>query len=318
MNRIISLLPSSTEIICAIGGGERLVGRSHECDYPSIVANLPICTAPKFDPDGTSYQIDQRVKAILQEATSVYRVDADQLDELAPDLLVTQSQCDVCAVSLKDVQEAACQLVHSQPTILSLEPNALTDVWHDIERVGTALGMEDNSGTLVTQLKNRLHKIATRVRKINYRPRVACIEWFEPLMAAGNWIPELVEISGGQNLFTSSGDHSPYLSWEAIEEAQPDIIILMPCGFTMPRSRNELPFLTQQPAWFRLRAVQQEQVFLTDGNQFFNRPGPRLVESAEILAEILHPQYFGCTHEHIGWERWKTDKSISLERNPHV
>ena len=178
--------------------------------------------------------------------------------------------------------------------------------------------MEDNSGTLVTQLKNRLHKIATRVREINYRPRVACIEWFEPLMAAGNWIPELVEISGGQNLFTSSGDHSPYLSWEAIEEAQPDIIILMPCGFTMPRSRNELPSLTQQPAWFRLRAVQQEQVFLTDGNQFFNRPGPRLVESAEILAEILHPQYFGCTHEHIGWKRWKTDKSISLERNPHV
>ncbi len=307
MDRVISLLPSSTEIICAIGGGERLVGRSHECDYPPTVVNLPICTAPKFDPDGTSYQIDQRVKAILQEATSVYRVDADQLDELAPDLLVTQSQCDVCAVSLKDVQEAACQLVQSQPTILSLEPNALTDVWRDIERVGTALGLGDKSGALVAQLKDRLHKIAARAREIDYRPRVACIEWFEPLMAAGNWIPELVEIAGGQNLFTTSGAHSPYLAWEAVVEAQPDIIILMPCGFSMPRMRSELPALTRQSAWSQLRAVQKGQVFLTDGNQYFNRPGPRLVESAEILAEIFHPRNFGCTHEHQGWERWKSD-----------
>ena len=305
MNRIVSLLPSSTEIICALGCGDQLVGRSHECDYPPGVGDLPACTAPKFDPDGTSYLIDQRVKAILQEATSVYRVDADLLDELAPDWLVTQSQCEVCAVSLKDVEEAACRLVRSQPAILSLEPNALADVWGDIERVATALEVEERGRVLVAQLRDRLDQVAARTRDIDHRPRIACIEWFEPLMAAGNWIPELVEIAGGQNLFAAAGTHSPWLSWEALVEAQPDIVVLMPCGFDMSRSRRELPVLTQQPLWSRLQAVQQGQVFLTDGNQFFNRPGPRLVESAEILAEIFHPQHFGGTHEHRGWERWE-------------
>ena len=225
MTRIISLLPSSTEIICALGCGERLVGRSHECDYPPGVGDLPACTAPKFDPDGTSYQIDQRVKAILQEATSVYRVDADLLDELAPDWLVTQSQCEVCAVSLKDVEEAACQLVRSRPAILSLEPNALADVWGDIERVATALEVEDRGRALVTHLRDRLDQIAVRTRNIDHRPRIACIEWFEPLMAAGNWIPELVEIAGGHNLFAAAGTHSPWLAWEELVEAQPDVIV---------------------------------------------------------------------------------------------
>ncbi len=304
MTRIVSLLPSSTEIICALGCGERLVGRSHECDYPPGVGDLPACTAPKFDPDGTSYQVDQRVKAILQEASSVYRVDADLLDELAPDWLVTQSQCEVCAVSLKDVEEAACQLVRSQPAILSLEPNALADVWGDIERVATALEVEERGRALVAQLRDRLDQIAGRTRNIDPRPRIACIEWFEPLMAAGNWIPELVEIAGGQSLFAAAGTHSPWLSWEVLKKAQPDIIVLMPCGFDIPRSRREMPALTQHPLWSRLQAVQQGQVFLTDGNQFFNRPGPRLVESVEILAEIFHPQHFGGMHEYRGWERW--------------
>ncbi|MCY3761400.1 MAG: cobalamin-binding protein [Gemmatimonadetes bacterium] len=305
MNRVVSLLPSSTEIICALGCGERLVGRSHECDYPPGVGDLPACTAPKFDPDGTSYQIDQRVKAILQEAVSVYRVDAGLLDELEPDLLVTQSQCEVCAVSLEEVEKAACQLVRSRPAILSLEPNRLADVWDDIERVAAALEVEDRGRALVSGLRDRLATIASRTRGVDDRPRVACIEWFEPLMAAGNWIPELVEAAGGRNLFTSAGRHSPWLSWEVLEEAQPDCIVLMPCGFDIPRSRSELPALTRQPGWPRLRAVQEGRVFLTDGNQFFNRPGPRLVESAEILAEILHAREFESTREGSGWEQWE-------------
>ena len=304
MNRIVSLLPSSTEIVCALGCGDRLVGRSHECDYPPGVADLPACTAPKFDPDGTSYQIDQRVKAILQEAVSVYRVDAGLLDRLAPDGLVTQSQCEVCAVSLKEVEEAACQLLHSRPSILALEPNSLADVWSDIGRVAAALGVEDRGRTLVAKLKDRLDGIAGRARQADSRPRVACIEWFEPLMIAANWVPELVRIAGGQNLFAAPGEHSSRLSWEALEKAQPEIIVLMPCGFDMPRCRRELPALKAQQAWTRLRAVQRGQVFLTDGNQFFNRPGPRLVESARILAEIFHPSLFDPGHEHVGWERW--------------
>ena len=277
--RVVSLLPSSTEIVCALGCRDLLVGRSHECDHPPGVEELPACTAPKFDPDGTSYQVDQRVKAILQEAASVYRVDADLLDELAPDWLVTQSQCEVCAVSLKDVEEAACRLVRSRPSILSLEPNRLEDLWDDIGRVAEALEVEDRGRS------------------------VACIEWFEPLMAAGNWIPELVEAAGGRCLFGEAGAHSPWLSWEALEEAQPEFVLLMPCGFDIPRSRRELPALTRQPAWSRLRAVREGRVCLTDGNQFFNRPGPRLVESAEIVAETLHPGEFEGAREHRGWER---------------
>lgn len=304
MNRIVSLFPSSTEIVCALGCGDRLVGRSHECDYPPGVADLPACTAPKFDPDGTSYQIDQRVKAILQEAVSVYRVDADLLDRLAPDWLVTQSQCEVCAVSLKEVEEAACQLLRSRPSILALEPNYLADVWSDIERVAAALGVEDRGRALVARLKVRLDQIAGRTRHANARPRVACIEWFEPLMAAANWVPELVQIAGGRHLFSAPGEHSSCLSWEALEKAQPELIVLMPCGFDMARCRRELPALRGQQAWSRLQAVQQGQVFLTDGNQFLNRPGPRLVESARILAEIFHPSLFDPGHEHVGWERW--------------
>ena len=302
--RVVSLLPSSTEIICALGGRELLVGRSHECDHPPGVGELPACTAPKFDPDGTSYEVDQRVKAILQEAASVYRVDADLLDELAPDWLVTQSQCEVCAVSLKDVEEAACRLVRSRPSILSLEPNRLEDVWADIGRVAAALEVEERGHGLVAGLRERLERLAARTAARGERPTVACIEWFEPLMAAGNWIPELVEIAGGRNLLSVAGAHSPWLSWEALEEAQPEFILLMPCGFDIPRCRKELPALTRQPAWARLRAVGEGRVFLTDGNQFFNRPGPRLVESAEIVAEILHPGEFEIAREERGWERW--------------
>ena len=171
--------------------------------------------------------------------------------------------------------------------------------------MAAALQVEDRGGALVAELRDRLARIAARTRRIGDRPRVACIEWFEPLMAAGNWMPELVEIAGGRNLFASAGAHSPWLSWEALEDAQPDCILLMPCGFDIPRSRSELPALTRQPAWSRLQAVQEGRVFLTDGNQFFNRPGPRLVESAEILAEILHPRDFEGTHEHRGWEWWE-------------
>ena len=235
----------------------------------------------------------------------MYRVDAGLLDELEPDWLVTQSQCEVCAVSLEEVEKAACQLVRSRPAILSLEPNLLADVWGDVERVAAALEVENRGVALVSELRDRLARIAVRTRRIGDRPRVACIEWFEPLMAAGNWMPELVEIAGGRNLFSAAGAHSPWLPWEALEEAQPDCIVLMPCGFDIPRSRRELPALTRHPALPRLHAVQEGRVFLTDGNQYFNRPGPRLVESTRILAEILHPRHFEGTCEHRGWERWE-------------
>ena len=303
MNRVVSLLPSSTEIIHALGCGDRIVGRSHECDYPAGIAELPPCTAPKFDPNGTSKEIDERVKAVLEEAVSVYRVDTALLDELAPDLVITQSQCELCAVSLQDVQAAVRQLVRSKPDVLSLEPNELKDVWRDIASVAEALGVRERGDELLDELRARLAAIAGRVGEIGHRQRVACIEWYEPLMAAGNWVPELVEIAGGVDVLGIRGEHSAWLEWAALEKSEPEAIVLMPCGFDMSRSRRELPALTGRAEWARLEAVQRGRVFVTDGNQFFNRPGPRLVESAEILAEILHPEAFAFGHGGAGWER---------------
>ena len=284
MNRVVSLLPSSTEIIYALGCGDRIVGRSHECDYPAGIDALPPCTAPKFDPNGTSREIDERVKAVLQDAVSVYSVDTALLDDLAPDLVVTQSQCELCAVSLSDVQAAVRELVRSKPDVLSLEPNALEDVWRDVASVADALGVRERGDALLDELRKRLDVIAERAKETGRRPRVACIEWYDPLMAAGNWVPELVEIAGGEDVLGVAGEHSAWLEWAALEEAKPEAVVLMPCGFDIARSRRELAALTGRAEWTRLEAVQQGEVFITDGNQFFNRPGPRLVESAEILA----------------------------------
>lgn len=303
LNRVVSLLPSSTEIIHALGCGDRLVGRSHECDYPAGIADLPYCTAPKFDPNGTSREIDERVKAVLQDAVSVYSVDTALLDDLAPDLVVTQSQCELCAVSLADVQAAVRELVGSKPDVLSLEPDALGDVWRDIASVADALGVRERGDALLNELRKRLDAIAQRSKETGRRPRVACIEWYDPLMAAGNWVPELVEIASGEDVLGVRGEHSAWLKWAALEEADPQAVVLMPCGFDIARSRRELAALTGRAEWTRLEAVQRGEVFVTDGNQFFNRPGPRLVESAEILAEILHPDAFDFGHEGASWER---------------
>lgn len=302
MMRIVSLIASATEIVCALGFEKNLVGRSHECDFPETVKRLPVCTEPKFNTSGTSYEIDQRVKAILQEALSVYRVDAAQLKDLKPDVIVTQSQCEVCAVSLKDVEQAVCDWVESKPKIVSLEPNCLSDVWKDIEKVAGALGASERGETLVTQLKERMDAVSQKVRSINTKPTVACIEWIDPLMASGNWMPELVEMAGGINLFGEAGKHSPWLTWDELAQKDPDVIVVLPCGFDIPRTRQDMPALTQKPEWQKLKAVKTKRVYLLDGNQYFNRPGPRLAESLEILAETLHPETFRFGYEGKGWE----------------
>ena len=301
--RIVSLIASSTEIVCRLGFGNHLVGRSHECDYPEYVRSLPVCTEVKFRTDGTSYDIDQRVKAILQESLSVYRVKAEVLNALRPDLIITQTQCEVCAVSLKDVEEAVCQLVDTRPEIVSLEPNDLNDVWADIRKVAAAVGAPERGEALVAELQDRIQAIASQAKVITWRPTVACIEWVDPLMAAGNWIPELVDAAGGLNLFGEKGKHSPWLSWDHLVELNPDILLIFPCGYTIERALQDLPILKQKPGWHQLRAVRNGRVFVCDGNQYFNRPGPRLVESLEILAEIFHPDRFHFGHEGSGWVR---------------
>jgi len=289
--------------VCALGLGGHLVGRSHECDFPPEVRRLPVCTRPKFATQGTSREIDQRVKAILQEALSVYQVDAELLRELRPTHIVTQTQCEVCAVSLKDVEQAVRELVESKPTIVSLHPNALADVWADIQRVADALEVQERGRQLIGSLQSRMQAIADRSKTLDARPRVACLEWIEPLMAAGNWMPELVALAGGINLFGEAGQHSPWMSWEELGESNPDVLLILPCGFDIQRCRQELPALARKPGWREVKAVRDQQVYLLDGNSYFNRPGPRLLESLEILAELLHPGSFHFGHEGTGWQR---------------
>lgn len=300
--RIVSLIASATEIVCALGYREQLVGRSHECDFPRSVSELPVCTEPKLQTEVSSREIDEQVKRILTEALSVYRVDAEKLRALRPDVVVTQSHCEVCAVSLRDVEQALCDWIESRPQIVSLEPDSLGDVWRDIRRVATAFDAAARGEELVAELQQRMSRVQGTAATLAQRPTVACIEWIDPLMAAGNWMPELVEMAGGVNLFGVAGKHSPWMTWEELRAKDPDVIVVLPCGFDIARSRQEMPALTQKPDWKELHAVREHRVYVADGNQYFNRPGPRLAESLEILAEILHPAPFSVGHKGAGWE----------------
>jgi iron complex transport system substrate-binding protein len=299
--RVVSLLPSATEIVAALGCADRLVGRSHECDFPAGVERLPALTAPRLTLEGLSGDIDKRVKEVLANALSVYRVDADRLRALAPDLIVTQSQCEVCAVSLPDVEAATCDWTGQSVEIVSLAAVDLAGVWIDVRRVAASLALPAAGDAVVRQAEARIAAIAARAASLP-RPSVACIEWLDPLMAAGNWMPELIALAGGRNLFGEAGKHSPWMTWDDLAAADPEVILVLPCGFDLARNRSESALLARDPRWQRLSAVRKGRVYLTDGNQYFNRPGPRLVESLEILAEILHPQAFDFGHRGAAWE----------------
>jgi iron complex transport system substrate-binding protein len=257
-----------------------------------------------LDVHASSKEIDRQVKDLLQEALSIYRIDIDKLKELRPDFILTQSQCEVCAVSLTEVEKAVSQWSGFRPQIISLSPQTLAGVWEDIGRVAQALDVGQRGKRLVDQLRERIATIARTSRNwMRSLPSVACLEWLDPLMAAGNWVPELVELAGGLNLFGEAGKHSPWLNWQAVLEHDPEIIVVMPCGFDLARTCREMTVLSQRPDWSKLRAVKNRRVYAVDGNQYFNRPGPRLVESLEILAEIIHPDIFNFGHKGIAWQK---------------
>jgi iron complex transport system substrate-binding protein len=303
MERIVSLLPSTTEIVCALGLESALVGRSHECDFPASVSSLPILTQPVLDPSGVSAEIDRSVKSLVRDGLSVYRVDVERLRELAPTVILTQDQCKACAVSLADVETALGEWMGQRPRVLSLEPASLGDVWSDIRRVADALDRGEKGREVVKALAERVADVAERSLRIRDQPTVACIEWIDPLMAAGHWVPDLVALAGGHCLFGESGTPSPWLEWKHLRKADPDVIVVLPCGFDLERTRAEIGPLQAQPGFADLRAVRRERVYLSDGHHYFNRPGPRLVESLEILAEILHPDQFAARFENTGWQR---------------
>ncbi|MCY4393791.1 MAG: cobalamin-binding protein [Rhodospirillaceae bacterium] len=302
--RVVSLICSATEIVCALGHRADLVGRSHECDYPPGIESLPVLTAPQFELGGTSAEIDGRVKDLVRDGLAIYGIDAGLLRALRPDAIVTQDQCEVCGASLADVEAAVCDWTGIETRIVSCKPNGLEDLWTDIRRVGAALNDDDAAETLVADLQSRMSSVAARAAALPERPSVATVEWIDPLMAAGHWMPELVEMAGGRNLFGEAGGQAPWIDWEALESSDPDVILVLPCGFDIERSVAEMPALTAQSGWSALGAVRNGRVYIVDGNQYFNRPGPRLAESLEILAEILHPAHFGTGWQDKGWRRY--------------
>ncbi len=308
--RVVSLIASATEIVAALGCESWLVGRSHECDFPPEILDRPVCSAPRIDIAGNSREIDDRVKQALGQHVSIYEVHAETLKSLAPDVIVTQTQCDVCAVSLKDVERAFHDQIGFAPAIVPLAPFELKNVWEDIDRVATALQIPERGQLLIARLQQGLEEIRQRTATLP-RPTLACVEWIEPPMCGGNWIPELAEIAGGHALFSRPGEHSPWLDWNEFVAGAPDFIVVLPCGWGIDKAREEMHFLTRRPEWSRLKAVRENRVFLTDGNQYFNRPGPRLLESTRILAEILHPEQFPPSLHGDGWVRFESPDGVA-------
>ncbi|MGB3613574.1 MAG: cobalamin-binding protein [Elainellaceae cyanobacterium] len=303
--RLVSLIPSATEIITALGLSPQLVGRSHECDYPPTLSDRPVCTAPKFAPQGTSREIHDKVSDLLQQALAVYRIETDVLQDLQPTHILTQAQCDVCAVSLSDVEQVVQELTGTDTQIISLQPMTLEQVWEDIERVAKVL--ETDAAPLLDQIRTRASACQERVASSD-RPTVACVEWTDPLMVAGHWMPELVALAGGQSLFGESEQPSHILEWDDLAAADPDVIVVVPCGYSLDQTREDVRnTLAIHPQWPALKAVQTGRVFLADGNYYFNRPGPRMIDSLEIMAQMLHPDIAGTSQRHHGWDCYVAD-----------
>jgi iron complex transport system substrate-binding protein len=281
--RIVSLIPSATEIVAALGGEADLVGRSHECDFPERVAALPALTAPRIDLGGGSAAIHAEVTRALTDGIAIYRVDLDMLAELRPDVIVTQDQCEVCAASLAQVEEAVCAVLPMRPTIVSLKPNALADVFDDFRRVASAIGRDARDA--VGGLRRRLDAVSERAPEV--RPRLAFLEWVDPLMGPGLWTPELIALAGADPVFGAAGAHTRAQPASDLGDANPDIILVAPCGYTVEQTLAERHVLEALPGWRELVAVRAGRVAIADGNAFFNRPGPRLAQSAEIVATIV-------------------------------
>jgi iron complex transport system substrate-binding protein len=277
---IVSLISSATEIVDALGAIDLLVGRSHECDYPPSVLTLPACTKPLIDVDADSRTIDEQVKNSARSALSIYEVFDNVLEQLQPTHILTQVQCDVCAVSLRDVERSVASRLASAPELVALNPASLADIWEDFRRVGEAVGV--NPEPVIHKLQSRMTPVS-----VPDPPTVACIEWIEPLMAAGNWTPELIDLAGGIDVFGKPGIHSPWITWEELLARDPDVIIVAPCGFDLERTRSEMHWLTDRPGFARLKAVRTGRLFLADGNQFFNRPGPRIVETLHMIRQMV-------------------------------
>ncbi|MBM4122119.1 MAG: cobalamin-binding protein [Nitrospira sp.] len=294
--RICSLLPGATEVVAALGLADDLVGISHECDYPPDVRHKPVLVRAAIDAERTvSPEIDRQVRETLHNGRPLYQLDETLFSRTQPDLVITQDLCNVCAVTPGQLQQTLSQLA-KEPRLLTLNPMSLEDILTDVERIGAATGRKPQADALVSQLRTRLQTIHERIAAAQERPKVACLEWLDPLYAPGHWVPEMVAWAGGRNLLGRAGVPSEPILWEAVLAAQPDVLILMPCGFSAARTLRELEqidFQARRPGWSTLPAVRNGRVFAVDSASYFSRPGPRLVEGVAILATLCHPSIFG-------------------------
>lgn len=287
--RICSLLPSATETLFALGLGEELVGVTHECAFPPDACQKPRVIQSLIQHEASSPHIDRMVRESLAQRRSVYRIDEPLLRRLAPDLVITQELCEVCALDAASVRQVVAALP-SHPTIVSLHAHTVAQALDDILQIGHATEHLVGATRLVASLRARIEHVRERVAKAGTRPRVLCLEWMDPLMTCGHWVPEMVELAGGREVLGQVGQPSRRIEWTQILEAQPEQLILMPCGFSIERIKQELPQLCAQPGWYRLPAVQEGLVFLVNGPAYFNQSGPRLVDGIEVLAGLFHPE----------------------------
>jgi iron complex transport system substrate-binding protein len=287
MTRIVSLLPSATEIVCALGASGELVGISHECDFPQTIRDRPVLTRSRIDAHGSSRAIDTAVRGVIRDALSIYAVDDELLGSLRPDVIVTQDLCEVCAVSLDEVRAAVARLAHrDRVRIVSLRPTRLADVLGDLQSVAEAIGREGQGTAVRAGLEARVGAISARASKAASRPRVVSLEWIDPLMIGGTWMPELIELAGGVAAGATAGQPAPTISAATLRELRPEVVVVKPCGFSLPRALEERELIERAAEGLAAR------VYVADGNAFFNRPGPRLVESLEIMAACVHPELF--------------------------
>jgi iron complex transport system substrate-binding protein len=290
--RICSLLPGATEIAFALGLGDDVVGVTHECDYPAEARRRPVVVRSLIDSNQmTSLEIDQWVSERLRNNRSLYVIDEERLRDAAPDIILTQGLCDVCAIDYNEVVTAS-ETLAKKPKIVSLTPNCLTDVLDDVARVGEATGQHHKAERFVQELERRISSVREQATRSSAHPRIACLEWFDPIYAAGHWVPEMVEIAGAEDVLGRRGEPSKKVEWQRIRESAPEIIVLMPCGFDVQRTLQEAAVLEQNAGWHQLPAVKAGRVYAVNGHAFFSRPGPRLVDGLEILAHIIHPAIF--------------------------
>ena len=288
--RICSLLPSATEIVYALGLGDAVVGVSHECDYPPAALAKPRIIHAAIDQEqSSSLDIDRAVKAAMQTHGSLYRIDEDALRRARPDLVITQSLCEVCAVDIAGVQRAV-RALKPPPQVVSLHPHTLGELFEEIRMLGHVTNRSVEAGRLVGACVRRLERLRERLAPIAAAPSVFCLEWLEPPMASGHWVPEMVELAGGREVLGKAGAPSRYVTWDEVVGARPEVLIMMPCGFSIERTRRELPRLSSQPWWDELPAIRSGRVHLVNSPAYFSRPGPRLVDGVELLAGLLHPE----------------------------